>query len=186
MRPMLKLALAACCGLLALTMTPYGQPAFAAGQPSAALPSRQVTFAVDGVHISLGTLVVNQSAAAATLIIENDRSSPVHFAALSGRSASGVSQVVLSDEAGSACMAEAAPVGVAEIEHLSRAPKPPIAALTTIPPRSRMSAAFRFRPCRLANTPLSLAGEFALSTNGQDVKLITVPFWGIVPKRAAR
>ena len=145
-----------------------------------------MTYAQSGVRLSLGALVLGQRKDAMTLIIENDRDAPVHFAALTGRTASGVSQAVLSDNSGTACMAEASPTGIAEIQHLAQVPKPQLASMTTIPPRSRMNAVFRFDGCHLSGAPVSFAGEFALSTNGRDAELVTVPFWGIVPKTAAR
>ena len=121
-----------------------------------------------------------------TLIVENDRDAPVHFAALYGRTTSGAAQAVLSDTNGNACMVDSTPVGIAVIPHLAQAPKPPVASMTTIPSRSRMNAVFRFTGCRLSDTPLSFAGEFALSTNGNEVELVTVPFWGIAPKTTDR
>jgi hypothetical protein len=93
---------------------------------------------------------------------------------------------VLSDNSGAACMAQTNPVGITEIPHLAQMPKPPIASMTTIPPRSRMNAVFQFQGCHLSGTPLSFAGEFALSTNGQDADLVTVPFWGIAPRTPDR
>jgi len=181
----LKSALAAAYGgFLAFSIPAYGQTAPPAGQAPAAAPERQLTFTESGIRLSLGALVLGQPKNAMTLIIENNREAPVHFAALTGRTASGVSQAVLSDNNGTACMAEANPTGIAEIQHLAQAPKPPITSMTTIPPRSRMNAIFRFAGCHPSGTPLSFAGEFALSTNGRDAELVTVPFWGIVPKPA--
>jgi hypothetical protein len=175
----------ACSSFLCFSAVVYGQTMPLAVQPPASVPEHQTTFDQAGVRLSLQTALVGQNQSSATLTIENGRAAPVHFAALTGRKASG-SQAVLSDGTGTACVAEFNPVGIAQIQHLSLAPRPALASMTVIPPRSRMNAVFRFSGCRLSGGPLSFAGEFALSTNGQDVELVTVPFWGITPKAADR
>jgi hypothetical protein len=183
---LLKSAVAvACSSFLCFSTAAHGQTMPPAVQAPASAPEHQTTFAQAGIRLSLHTALVGQNQSSATLTIENGRAAPVHFAALTGRKASG-SQAVLSDGTGSACIAEFHPVGIAQIQHLSQAPRPALASMTTIPPRSRMNAVFRFSGCRLSSGPLSFAGEFALSTNGQDVELVTVPFWGITPKSAGQ
>jgi hypothetical protein len=180
-----KPALAVICGFLISTATAYAQTPPPADK-AAAVPEHQTTFAQDGIRLTLGAVRFGQPKDALTLIIENERTTPVRFASLTGRQRSGVSQAVLSDNSGAACMAEGNPTGIAQIQHLSQAQQPPIASMTTIPPRSRMNAVFLFGACHLAGPPLSFAGEFAVSTNGGDAELITVPFWGIVPKAGHR
>ncbi len=171
--------LAAAGVLIGLTFTAHGQVATTPG----AVPDQQLTFAQSGIRLSLGNLAVVQRRPAVTVIVQNDRDAPVQFAALSHRTTSNASQAVLTDTSGSACLADSGPAGIAQIAHLAQTPKPTIPSMTTIPPRSRMNAVFRFGGgCGLSGPPLSFAGEFALSTNGRDVELVTVPFWGITPK----
>lgn len=176
---------AASGGFLAVAIATHALAASpAAAQSPGPTPERQLTYDQSGIRLSLGALVIGQPKVVVTLVVENDRDAPIHFAALSGRTMSGLSQAVLSDNAGTACMAEANPTGIAEIAHLAQAPRPPTASMTTIPPRSRMNAVFRFAGCHLSGASLSFAGEFALSTNARDAELVTVPFWGIMPTPA--
>jgi hypothetical protein len=147
--------------LLAGAPAVHSQAAADSAAP-AAPPARQLTYAEAGIRITLTALVFAPRAEAMTLTIENDRETPVHVAALYGRTASGTSQAILSDSAGHACTADPNPAGIAEIPHLSGAPKPAVTSMTAIPPRSRMNVVFRFTECHLSRAPFSFAAEFAM------------------------
>lgn len=177
---------AGCFGLLALA-TASAQPAPAPDNhpPVTAAPGRQLSFEQSGIRLDLGAVVFGQGGASMTLIVTNENSTPVYFAALSGRKASGL-QAVLSDESGTVCIASSSPAAIAELPHLAREPKPQVASMTTIPARSRMNAVFRFSDCRISRGAVSFSGEFALSRDGRIAELVTVPFWGIAPKAASR
>src|SRR5882672_2653936 len=175
-------------GFLALTIAVHSLAAPPTEAPGAT-PERQLTFAQSDIRLSLGALVLGEQPGVMTVMtvtVQNDGPAPIRFAALSTRTISIGSQAVLSDDSGNACTAEGNPAGIAQIPHISQTPRPVIPNMTTIPPRSRMNAVFRFIGCRLSGATLSFAGEFALSTDGRDVELVTVPFWGIVPKTATR
>lgn len=144
---------------------------------SAAEPDRQLSFQQTGILIKMAGISADQRGIAMTLTLVNSGDTPLHFAALFGRTATGVAQAVLSNDKGASCTADANPSGIALITHLVQNPKPPVNTMTLIPPRSRMNSVFRFKNCRIEG-PLAFSGEFALST-GRDPVLISVPFWGI-------
>jgi hypothetical protein len=85
------------------------------------VPERQLTYAQSGIRLSLGHLLaVRRGTATITLIVQNERDAPVHFAVLQHRRIGNAAQAVLSDASGTACIAGNNPAAIEQISRPAR------------------------------------------------------------------
>ncbi len=130
-----------------------------------------------GIKTSVSVVYPSPLGDVLTVTFENLQDDDAQLAALSHRTMNGI-QVVLSDQAGQSCVAEANPPGIAEVRNPISGSPLQTSALSPLPGHSIVQITLRFADCRVSHGRIALAGDFAVARGGKPL-VMPVVLWGI-------